>query len=307
MQRIFMNQTALSLGYIALKRIRALEEPTTRLPSNPLLRHLGHIKILAACVEQVGPEEIVEYEINQDVALAEPQIESVKVEADDELFRSKAERKETGDDVFDPRYPKQTCADSPPTEPLFVIKEVEEDEEDEEDEDEECPRRSFYVTNLTCGDLEEGEYSMDELYDEYNAQEDDWETASNVSDDGLNHIENVPPARAEIHSLRVYEDIDTDSDADSEDSEDAAPTPPNVVVSRSPPLDINMRHPITNELSRLERYRRDTDSTSSELSRAFVEQIEDVLCHEIRCLSICDVPGKMPLGTVGQQRVSIYA
>jgi hypothetical protein len=87
MQRIFMNQTALSLGYIALKRIRALEEPTTRLPSNPLLRHLGHIKILAACVEQVGPEEIVEYEINQDVALGEPHIESVKVEADDELFR----------------------------------------------------------------------------------------------------------------------------------------------------------------------------------------------------------------------------
>jgi hypothetical protein len=205
--------------------------------------------------------------------------------------------------VSEPRYPKQARADSPPTEPLFVIKEVEEDEADEEAEDEECPRRSFYVTNLTCGDLEEGEYSMDELYDEYNAKEDDWETASNVSDDSLSHIENVPPARAETHSLRVYKDIDTDS----EDEEDATPTPPNVAVSRSPPLDINMRHPITNELSRLERYRRETDSTSSELSRAFVEQIEDVLCHEIRCLSICDVPGKMRLGTVSQQRVSIYA
>src|SRR5271155_2051926 len=228
MQRIFMNQTALSLGYIALKRIRALEEPTTRLPSNPLLRHLGHIKILAACVEQVGPEEIVEYEINQDVALGEPHIESVKVEADDALFRPRAERKETGDDVSELRYTKQARPGSPPTEPLFVIREVEEDEGYDDAEQEEFPRRSFCVTNLTCGDLEEGEYSMDELYDEYNAQEDDWETASNVSDDDLSHNENVPSIRSETRSLRVYKDVDTDSEADSEDEEDAAPTPPNV-------------------------------------------------------------------------------
>src|SRR5271170_4465790 len=302
MQRIFMNQTALSLGYIALKRIRALEEPTTRLPSNPLLRHLGHIKILAACVEQVGSEEIIDYEINQDVGLGEPRTESVKVEADDELFRSKADRKGTEDDVSEPRCPKQARPDSPPTKPLFVIKEIEEEDEGYENADE-FSRRSFYVTNLTCGDLEEGEYSMDELYDEYNAQEDDWETASNVSDDALNDVGNDPSTTSETPSIRVYKDIDTDS----EEEEDAAPTPPNVVVSRSPPLDINMRHPITNELRRLERYRREADSSSSELSRAFVEQIEDVLCHEIRCLSICDVPGKMRLGTVSQQRVSIYA
>jgi len=302
-----MNQTALSLGYIALKRIRALEEPTTRLPSNPLLRHLGHIKILAACVEQVGPEEIIEYEINQDVAIAEPHEESVKVQSDDETCRVRTERNEAADDVFDARYTKQARPKSPPTEPLFVIKEVDEDEGYQDVEEEEFPRRSFHVTNLTRGDLEEGEYSMDELYDEYNAQEDGWETASNDSDDAqLSHIENVAPTSSGPRALRIYKDVDTESEEDSDEEEDT-PTPPNVVVSRSPPLDINMRHPITNELSRLERYRREADSSSSELSRAFVEQIEDVLCHEIRCLSMCDTPGKLRLGTVTQQRVSIYA
>ena len=304
-----MNQTALSLGYIALKRIRALEEPTTRLPSNPLLRHLGHIKILAACVEQVGPEEIIEYEINQDVAVVEPHIDSIKVgevESDDESCRAKTERKETANDVFEARYTKQAQPDSPPTEPLFVIREVEEDDGYGDVPEEAFQRRSFYVTNLSRGDLEEGEYSMDELYDEYNQQEEDWETASNDSDDAqLSHIENVPGTTSETRSLRVYKDIDTDSEADSD--EEFPPTPPNVVVSRSPPLDINTRHPITNELSRLERYRREADSSSSELSRAFVEQIEDVLCHEIRCLSMCDTPGKMRLATVTQQRVSVYA
>ena len=246
-----MNQTALSLGYIALKRIRALEEPTTRLPSNPLLRHLGHIKILAACVEQVGPEEIIEYEINQDVAVVEPHIESLKVgkvESDDESCRAKTERKETANDVFEARYTKQARPDSPPTESLFVIREVEEDEGYGDVAEEALQRRSFYVTNLSRGDLEEGEYSMDELYDEYNTREEDWETASNDSDDAqLSHIEDVPRTTSETPALRVYKDIDTDSEADS-DEEEFPPTPPNVVVSRSPPLDINTRHPITNEL-----------------------------------------------------------
>ena len=195
---MFLNQTALSLGYIALKRIRALEEPTTRLPSRPLLRHLGHIKILAACVEQVGPEEIIEYEINQDIAVAEPlddPVESIYDDVEVESDQRIPGRKGKGDDAADPRYPEYTRHKSNTTKPLCVIPE---DNEDfcSDPQIQDFEPKSFFITNLSRGDIDEDEYSMDELYDEYNSQEDNWETASEDSDDVQSHIENMPPSRS---------------------------------------------------------------------------------------------------------------
>jgi len=309
MERIFLNQTALSLGYIALKRIRALEEPTTRLPSSPLLRHLGHIKILAACVEQVGPEEIIEYEINQDIAVGEPfdgPVDSIYNETETKSHQRIPERKgvddDVDDDVADPRYPEYTRHKNNKTKPLCNIPE---DDEDicSNPQMQDFEPKSFFITNLAQGDIDEDEYSMDELYDEYNSQEENWETASEDSDDTNSHVENVPPSRSlqkPLHLDKVRE-IETDSD-----EEEDAPTPPNVIISHSPPLDITLRHPITHELSKRERYRRQADSDNSDLSCAFVEQIEDVLCHEIRYLSFQAVPGRMRLETLTQQPVSLY-
>src|SRR5436190_351084 len=127
MERMFLNQTALSLGYIALKRIRALEECNTRLPSSPLLRHLSHVKVLAACVEQVGPEEIIEYEINQDIAVGEPLEEArdpVYVDSDVGLTQR---RKNAADDVAPPRYSEYARQKARITEPLHIITEDEEE------------------------------------------------------------------------------------------------------------------------------------------------------------------------------------
>lgn len=306
MERMFLNQTALSLGYIALKRIRALDEPTTRLPSNSLLRHLCHVKILTACVDQVGTEQIIEYEINQDFAAAERLADPVEsiyddVEVESDLLIS--ERKGMGDDAAYPRYPEYTRHKSNTQKRLTVIA------EDTEDfccdpEIQDFEPKSLFITNLSRHDIDEDEYSMDELYDEYNSQEDSWETASEDSDDTQSHIENVPPSRSpqQPMPLNAVREVETDSD-----EEEDAPTPPNIVISRSPPLDITLRHPITHELSKREQYRRQVDSDKSDLSCAFVEQIEDVLCNEIRCLSLQGVPGRMRLETLTQRPVSLYA
>jgi hypothetical protein len=148
---------------------------------------------------------------------------------------------------------------------------------------------------------EEGEYSMDELYDEY----DNWETASESSDDGQSQIEHVPTSirsQQQAGPRRAIEEIESDSE-----EEEDTPTPPNVVISRSPPLDITFRHPITHELSKREQYRRQTDTTTNDLSCAFVEQIEDVLCHDIRNLSTATFQGRIRLETLTPRRVSVYA
>ena len=304
MDRIYLNQTALSLGYIALKRIRALEAPSSRLPSNPLLRHIGHIKILAACVEQVGPEVIIEYEINQDYGVAgtpeppEPaSYDHVERVAED---RRIAERTDAADDVFERRYRSSTRSNNA-TKPLAVINEDVEESKVGETVVDQVPRKKALFVNVTPIDFDdEGDYSMDELYDEYNGQDDDWETASELSEDGQSFIDDVPPSsRDGPPSPRSFRSIDTDS----EEEDDIPCTPPSIIVSRSPPLDINMRHPITHELNRREQYRR---QASSDLSCGFVEQIEDVLCQEMRYLSMKDVPGEMQLGNHTHHRVSLY-
>lgn len=308
MERIFLNQTALSLGYIALKRIRALEESTTRLPSSPLLRHLSHIKILAACVEQVGPEEIIEYEINQDIAVGEPledALEPAYIDAEVGSGRLIPERKNMYDDVANPQYQEYMGKNNATTKPLCII--AENDEEiGFEPPVHDFERRKFFITNLSHEDIEaeDGEYSMDELYDEYNSQDDNWETASESSDDDQSHIENVSPTTSKQQP--VPRQTIREIESDSEEEENKA-TPPNIVISHSPPLDITLRHPITHELNKREQYRRQTNSTSSDISCAFVEQFEDVLFHEIRSLSTYGLPGRMRLETATQQTISLYA
>ena len=304
MERIYLNQTALSLGYIALKRIRALEAPATRLPSNPLLRHLGHVKILAACVEQVGPDEIIEYEMNQDFAASEPSNESFLYEEETGLDRSISGRKETDIDTSERRYPIFAPSTSKSKELLPCIKEYTEDQENRICLGDDEPRKPLSIKNLTPGDLEDdGDFSMDELYDEYNSLEDDWETASELSDDGKSFENMQSTSPYQTSSPRAFKDVDTDSD-----EEEDIPTPPNnVVISRSPPLDITMRHPITHELSKREQYRRQMDTTGNDLSRAFVEQIEDVWCHEMRCFSMRGVAEKTRLETFSHRSVSLCA
>lgn len=307
MERIFLNQTALSLGYIALKRIRALEEPTSpRLPSNPLLRHLCHIKVLAACVEQVGPEEIIEYELNQDISIGAVHSEvtvSTQYDASGELDR-RVTRMNTADDVFEPRYLENTRRNNAPLKQLEVITEDTEEPEYEEFQNNDFERNSRFIANFAPTDIDEDyDYSMDELYDEYDALDDEWETASEASDalgDEQDLNENVPPAYLPFPSS--FKSIETDSD-----SEEDTPTPPSAVVSRSPPLDIMARHPITHELSRREQYRKQADTAASDLSRAFVEQFEDVLSHKMHRLSLQNVPGNVRLETVIQHPVSLYA
>ena len=143
---------------------------------------------------------------------------------------------------------------------------------------------------------------MDELYDEYNTQDDDWETASESSEDGQSQIENTPPTYDHnIHRSR--KEIDTDS----EEEDDIPCTPPSIIVSRSPPLDITMRHPKTHELNKREQHRRQVEPVSNDLSRGFVEQIEDVLCHELRYHSVRGIPGEMRLGSHTNHQVSLYA
>ena len=159
------------------------------------------------------------------------------------------------------------------------------------------------ATNLTHEDVEEdGDYTMDELYDQYNSQDDGWETASDASDDGSWQKENVSPPKSQPFASSARKVIDTDSD----DEEDAA-TPPNVVISRSPPLDITKHHPITHELSKREQYRRQVESASNEISCAWVEQFEDVLSNEMRCLTLRNNPGRMRLGTVTHHQVFLCA
>ena len=143
---------------------------------------------------------------------------------------------------------------------------------------------------------------MDELYDEYNLQDDSWEIASEDSDDSFDdqsHIQNIPRYSMPVQTVRR---VDSDSD-----EEEDTPTPPSFIISHSPPLDIVMRHPITNELSKREQYRREIDATSSDLSHAFAGQIENVLCHEIRYLSLNDVGGRTRLEGLTQQPLTLYA
>lgn len=304
MERIYLNQTALSLGYIALKRIRALEAPATRLPSNPLLRHLCHVKVLAACVEQVGPDEIIEYEINQDFTTGEEPESQYEMDAGLDGWLSK--RKGAVADISERRNRLHSPSSRKSREPLPTINEVTEYQDNRVADG---PRKALSVTNLASGDFDDdGEYSMDELYDEYNSLEDEWETASDLSDDDSEDMSHSA-SRHLKSSPCIFKDEETDSDTDSEveEEEEDTHTPPNVLISRSPPLDITMRHPITHELSKREQYRRQVDEASNELSKAFVEQIEDVLCHEIRFLSIRGVPGKLRLETVRQQPVSLCA
>jgi len=320
MERIYMNQTALSLGYIALKRIRALEASTTRLPSNPLLRHLGHIKILAACVEQVGPQEIIEYEINQDFASTGPESSSGSHEAPlydatpVPLDRRIAGRKNADDEVAPQRYVDTRFASIPP--PLPVIAETTADYT-ENLHIEYCMTANQAIATpgpyVVAEEVDTDEdYSMDELYDEYNSQEDDWETASDLSDDDNPFTQRVflDDDDDEIpHLPSTSRRISRSSDLESDDDDDIPATPPanSAIVSRSPPLDICMKHPITHELSKREQERRTADTTGTGKPGAFVEQIEDVLCHEIRCLSLRGVAGKARLDSITRQQVSLFA
>jgi hypothetical protein len=304
MDRIYLNQTALSLGYIALKRIRALETPTTRLPSSPLLRHISHIKILAACVEQVGPDEIIEYEINQDHALGSEDRDEPPdpLHSNMELsLEGRIEERRGPEDDVSPWRLNESIRSSAKVPPLSVIH--------EDEEEQECMSHgrgphepSFSVTQVTHGDLDDGDYSMDELYDEYNSQEDDWETASELSDDDYSEADTFNFSIPCLHFASRRRSIDADSD----DDEDTL-TPPNVVTSRSPPLDIKIRHPITHELSKREQYRRQVESMEGDLSKAFVEQIEDVLCHEIHALSERGMPGTSRLDRCASRAVSLCA
>lgn len=312
MDRIYLNQTALSLGYIALKRIRALEAPTPRQPSSPLLRHISHIKILAACVEQVGPEEIIEYEINQDYGIGgsavDPQVKEVYHVEDADASQQESTRCET---FSEPRYPL-TARSTGSTRPLSIIKEdikedIKEVSIDELDIADERPRKKLAVRSIDSIDFDdEGDYSMDELYDEYNTQEDDWETASELSESEYDQsqIEHIPPSTEDQPptSPHSFKDADTDSE-----EEDIPCTPPNIIISRSPPLNITMRHPITHELSKREQYRRQLEPSGSALSNTFAEQMEDVLCQEMRCLSVTGISGEMRFGNHTNQRVSLYA
>lgn len=322
MEQFHRNQRALSLGYIALKRIRALETSATRLPSSPLLRHLSHIKILTACVEEVGPEEIIAYERNQDIARDERE-EALFVSAtygglyDAHMPRRHVTRCEADDDVFDERY-RISSKLTNTTKPLEVIKEDYEDVEEKRPIDRDIvPLKPLLLTQPTCTDfdMDDGDYSMDELYDEYNTQEDGWETASDVSDEDN---ENQPPPRTNNNRPATPTDTDTaplpsptsEVDELEEEEEDFPSTPPNnIVISRSPPLDITMRHPITHTLNKREQYRKETEQVNSELSCGFVEQIEDVICQQMQYLSIRGIPGQMRLDSHahGPQRVSLYA
>lgn len=310
MDRIYLNQTALSLGYIALKRIRALEAPTTRQPSSPLLRHVGHIKILAACVEQVGPEEIIEYEINQDYGIggstAETPAKEVYHVEDVAVFQ----RESTRPEVLSESQPSLTTWSSHSTKPLSIIREDKKEDTKELNFDDvytvdDQPLKKSAVISMDPLDFDdEGDYSMDELYDEYNTQEDDWETASELSEDDASQMENIPPSNQDQPptSPRSFKDLDMDSE-----EEDIPSTPPNIIISRSPPLNISMRHPITHELSKREQYRREVEPAGAALSNTFSGNIEDILCQEMGCLSVRGISGEMRFGSHTNQRVSLYA
>jgi len=275
---MFLNQTALSLGYIAMKRIRALEEHRAKRPVSPLLLQLGHIKILAACVEQVGPDEIIEYQINQDFGVVEEPLNAAFAEP------WMPERQVAADDVANPRAPNCSCRTVNKRKSLVAIP--------EDDEVVLCvPSEEKEVTSEDI----EGEYSMDDLYDEYNAMDDGWETESGCSDDESNQAENIAPSPEHRSSSSV--------ETDSEDEEDVL-TPPTANISRSPPLDITSRHPITNELSKREQYRKEMEANNSDISHAVVDQIEDVLSHDFRCLSI---RGRRCMDSLKQRPVSLYA
>ena len=278
MERMFLNQTALSLGYIAMKRIRALEEHRAKRAVSPLLLQLGHIKILAACVEQVGPDEIIEYQINQDFGVVE--------EALDAAY-AVPERQVAADDVANPPHPKCSCRTVDMRKSLVAIP--------EDDEDVFCVPLEEKKGEVTSEDIEEGEYSMDDLYDEYNAVNDGWETESDCSDDESSQSENIAPSQ----EYRLSSSVETDSE-----DEEETPSPPMPSISRSPPLDITSRHPITNELSKREQYRKEIEANNSDLSRGFVDQFEDVLSHDFRCLSI---RGRMYMDSLKQRPVSLYA
>jgi hypothetical protein len=239
-----------------------------------------HVKILAACVEQVGPDEIVEYEINQDCGVGEPTDEQrYDVEEDLETRRLKV-RNGTDDDVFE-RQSQTSTRSSTARQPLSVIS-----------EDSEEAESSQPMTDERDDFDREGDYSMDDLYDVYD--DDDWETTSTVSeDDSPCHIESVPSTSRD--QAWSPSSIDTDSD------EDEVQTPPSMVTSRSPPLDITMRHPITHELNKREQYRRQEEA-ASDLSRAFVQQIEDVLCRDIRYHTFQGIPGELH-----SPRISLFA
>lgn len=262
---------------------------------------------MAACVEQVGPEVIIEYEINQDYGAAggvpEPS-EPLSYDHVEEVAEDRwmAERTDAADDVYERRC-RNSARTNNATTPLAVIDEDVEDSKVTETVVDDVPRKALAVTNVTPVDFDDGDYSMDELYDEYNTQDDDWETASE-SEDGQNLIENVPPSpRDGPPSPLSFKSIDTDSD----DEDDIPCTPPNVILSRSPPLDITMRHPITHELNKREKYRREVEATGNDISCGFVEQIEDVLCQEMRYLSMKGGPGGMRLGSHTHQHLSLYA
>jgi hypothetical protein len=294
MERINLNQTALSLGYIAIKRIRQLESSKpARVPSSPLLRHIHHIKILTACVEQVGPDEIIEYEINQDCGVGVPQDEPQNdVEEVGEARRIEG-RLEAGDDVFERQSRTSTRFNA--REPLSVISE--DAEESSRSIIEAADDAPLFATVAPRDEFDrEGDYSMDDLYDVYD--DDDWETTSTISeDDGPSHIESVPSSSRDKQSWSSAS-VDTDSD------EDEPQTPPSFSsfsTSLSPPLDITMRHPITHELNKREQYRRQAEA-SNDLSHAFVQQIEEVLCRDIRYHSCQGRPGQMH-----SHRVSVFA
>jgi len=306
MDRIYLNQTALSLGYIALKRIRALEAPSTRQPSSPLLRHVGHIKILAACVEQVGPEEIIEYEINQDYGIGGSASDSLAKEVHHVEDAAISSQESTGFCVLSESRHPPTRRSTNYTTPLSIIKEDgKEVGVDDLYISDERSRKSVAVTSMEPIDFgDEGDYSMDELYDEYNTQEDDWETASELSEDEEGQTEQIPPSTEDQPhaSPRSFTDADTDSE-----EEDIPCTPPNIIISRSPPLNISTRHPITHELSKREQYRRQVDPDTSALSNTFVEHFENVLCQEMRHLSVKGISGEMRFGNHTNQRVSLFA
>lgn len=266
-----------------MKRIRALEEHRVKRSASPLLLQLGHIKILAACVEQVGPDEIIQYQMNQDHAVPEHEpLESV-------VFSDPwtTERHIAADDVAHP--PAILESSSRKTNRPKSLVAIPEDDEDvfcmysEEKKQELMKPR----------DIEDGEYSMDDLYDEYNAMDDGWETDS--EDGESTEAENIAPSP----DYRLSSSVETDSD-----EEDDAPTPPCANISRSPPLDITKRHPITNELNKREQYRKEIEISNSELSCAFVEQIEDILSHDFRCMSL---HGRTCMDSLKQRAVSLCA
>jgi len=307
MDRIYLNQTALSLAYIALKRIRALDAPSPRQPASPLLRHIGHIKILAACVEHVGSEEIIEYEINQDYGIDGSHVETPDREVYHVEDTALPHEVSIQPEAVSGSQHSSTKWSSSSTKPLPIITEdPKEFNFDESDVAAERPRRNLSVRNNHPIDFDdEGDYSMDELYDEYNTQEDDWETASEESDDDQGQVDHIPPSTHDQPptSPRSFKDADTDSEGE----EDIPCTPPNVIISRSPPLNITTKHPITHELSKREQYRREIEPARSALSNTFVEQIEDVLCQEMGCLSVRGISGDMRFGKHTNQRVSLFA